>query len=94
MCFVHMQLLPAVSAASGGMSGHLTGQALDMPCTPDIVLLPSDLAPFAKVAPCGDAPSEAASPAALQKIVCINPGRLVRDKSGATYAWLQVCHHQ
>ena len=67
------------------------GQALNMPCTPDIVLFPSDLAPFAKVVSCGGAPDQAAaSSAASQKTVCINPGRLVKDKSGATYAWVQV----
>jgi DNA polymerase alpha subunit B len=67
------------------------GQALNMPCTPDIVLFPSDLAPFAKVVSCGGVPDQAAaSSAASQKTVCINPGRLVKDKSGATYAWVQV----
>jgi len=67
------------------------GQALDMPCTPDIMLYPSDLAPFAKLVPCGVVPDQAPSAAVPQNTVCINPGRLVRDKSGATYAWLQVC---
>ena len=67
------------------------GQALNMPCTPDIVLFPSDLAPFAKVVSCGGVPDQAAaSSAASHKTVCINPGRLVKDKSGATYAWVQV----
>ena len=68
------------------------GQALDMPCTPDIMLYPSDLAPFAKLVPCGVVPDQAVSAAHPQNTVCINPGRLVRDKSGATYAWLQVCN--
>ena len=66
------------------------GQALDMPCTPDIMLFPSDLAPFAKLVPCGALLDQAASSAGDPKTVCINPGRLVKDKSGATYAWLQA----
>ena len=68
------------------------GQALDMPCTPDIMLFPSDLAPFAKLVPCGASHYQAASSAGDSKTVCINPGRLVKDKSGATYAWLQASY--
>ena len=66
------------------------GQALEMPCTPDIMLFPSDLAPFAKLAQCGASLDQAASSAGDPNTVCINPGRLVKDKSGATYAWLQA----
>ena len=66
------------------------GQALEMPCTPDIMLFPSDLAPFAKLVQCGASLDQAASSAGDPNTVCINPGRLVKDKSGATYAWLQA----
>ena len=75
------------------------GPDLDLPCTPDILILPSDLAPFAKLVPV-EAPGSACSGSsaaeggakAAGQVVCVNPGRLVRDKSGATYARLQVWH--
>ena len=92
MCLSMCSYYPLYPPPLGACLDTSLGQALDMPCTPDIVLFPSDLAPFAKVVPCCGAPEGAATSAGSQKTVCINPGRLVRDKSGATYAWLQVCH--
>ena len=92
MCLSMCSYYPLYPPPLGACLDASLGQALDMPCTPDITFFPSDLAPFAKVVPCGGAPEEAASSASSPKTVCINPGRLVRDKSGATYAWLQVCH--
>lgn len=69
---------------------------LAMPCTPDLLVLPSELAPFAKLCPVHQLPSgetaaaagnEAAQPpaATLQggSVVCINPGRLTKGASGA-----------
>ncbi|KJE90464.1 hypothetical protein CAOG_01774 [Capsaspora owczarzaki ATCC 30864] len=48
---------------------------LDLPVTPDVLILPSDLKFFAKI---------------VQQTVCVNPGRLTRDKTGGTYAKLTV----
>ena len=90
MCLSLCSFYPLYPPPLGACLDTSLGQALDMPCTPDIMILPSDLAPMAKVVPCGSASDEAASLAGPQQTVCINPGRLVRDKSGATYAWLQV----
>lgn len=85
------------------------GAELELPCTPDILILPSDLAPFAKlVAAESPAKSGAAADAAnlgavaggdvgthqllvMGNVVCVNPGRLAKDKSGGTFAKLQVC---
>lgn len=86
------------------------GAELDQPCTPDVLILPSDLAPFAKSvaadkpARSGEADKPAKSGAAdtaarrgagderlvMGNVVCINPGRLAKDKSGGTFAKLQV----
>jgi hypothetical protein len=86
------------------------GAELDQPCTPDVLILPSDLAPFAKSVAAdkparsgdGNKPAEsgAANTAArlgagderlvMGNVVCINPGRLAKDKSGGTFAKLQV----
>ena len=82
------------------------GAELDLPCTPDILILPSDLAPFAKlVAAESPARSGAAADAAnlgaagdagarqrvvMGTVVCVNPGRLAKDKTGGTFAKLQV----
>lgn len=86
------------------------GAELDLPCTPDVLILPSDLAPFAKSvaadkpARSGEADKPAKSGAAdtaarigagderlvMGNVVCINPGRLAKDKSGGTFAKLQV----
>ena len=84
----------------GAMLDTSLGAELDLPCTPDILILPSDLAPFAKLVPvegpssacAGTGASNGAEGAAepAGHVVCVNPGRLVRDKSGATYARLRV----
>lgn len=73
--------------------------ALQMPCTPDLLLTPSDLAPFAKLCPVHMLPKEAATPggeaagepaaapAPGGNAVCVNPGRLAKGASGAPGGW-------
>ncbi|KAF6255494.1 DNA polymerase alpha/epsilon subunit B-domain-containing protein [Scenedesmus sp. NREL 46B-D3] len=64
----------------------------------DLLLLPSDLAPFAKTVAAAPATSTgggyqpAASPAAQSspQVVVINPGRLAKGSSGGTYAHITV----
>ena len=58
---------------SGPVWDTSLAQALDMPCTPDILLYPSDLAPFAKLVPCGGAPDQGASAAVPQNTVLHQP---------------------
>ena len=47
-----------------------------LPRLPDVLLVPSDLAPFAKVAEAG--------------VLCVNPGRLTRKQAGGNYATVCV----
>ena len=77
---------------------------LAMPCTPDLLVTPSDLAPFAKAVPaagpypeCSTAAGAAApggeggSGAAQQQgrsVLAVNPGRLVKGSGGGTFAVL------
>lgn len=99
---------PLYPPAPGSMLDASLGAELDLPCTPDILILPSDLAPFAKlVAAESPAKPGAAADAAttdalaggdvskrqrlvMGNVVCVNPGRLAKDKSGGTFAKLQV----
>lgn len=67
-----------LDAARGGAGG------LDLPCSPDVLVSPSDLAPFAKlVSPPTSSSSE--SGGGVETVV-INPGRLTRGVTGGTYA--------
>lgn len=60
---------------------------LQLPCTPDILITPSDLSTFARPLPL---PGE---PGGLhEEIVGINPGRLAKGSSGGTFAHVQICH--
>jgi hypothetical protein len=77
-----------------------------MDCLPDLLLLPSDLAPFAKAVPAagpypecsaaapaaGAAGGEAggSSAAAGGSVLAVNPGRLVKGNGGGTYAVLTL----
>ena len=51
-------------------------QCWDMPCRPDVLILPSKLSPFGKTV--------------LDSTLVINPGPLTRDTTGGTYAAVQV----
>jgi DNA polymerase alpha subunit B len=74
---------------------------LELPCTPHVLVTPSDLAPFAKVTavaqPTLEAPQEAeggekmeVEPAAPINVVAINPGRLTKGTTAGTFAHLWV----
>jgi DNA polymerase alpha subunit B len=82
---------PLYPAAPGACLDTTSDAALALPRLPDLLLLPSDLAPFAKVVPaCGPYPGCAvpgAEPAAAA-VLAVNPGRLVKGSSGGTYAVL------
>lgn len=67
------------------------GRFLDLPCTPDIVILPSELNIFAKAVPCsGWGQAGSADPRPESKVVFINPGRLTKGPTGGTFAHLTV----
>lgn len=75
--------------------------ALQMPCTPDIMLVPSDLNPFAKLIsvqnPAPVASEETAllpGTVSLGQVVCVNPGRLTKGTAGGTFARLQIAPSQ
>ena len=74
---------------------------LQMPCTPDIMLVPSDLNPFAKLilvqspSPINSEQAPAGQRSVnLGHIVCVNPGRLTKGAAGGTFAQLQIAPSQ
>ncbi|KAI8474794.1 MAG: DNA polymerase alpha/epsilon subunit B-domain-containing protein [Monoraphidium minutum] len=97
---------PLFPAAPGACLDTTADAALAMPVLPDLLLLPSDLAPFAKAVPaggpypeCAAAPAPAAgeggaaaaaAAAAARRVLVVNPGRLVKGSSGGTYAVLTL----
>ena len=72
--------------------------ALQLPASPDLLLLPSNLAPFAKLLPLAAAAAGAAggshvilgAAAAELAVVAVNPGRLAKGVSGGTFAHVTV----
>jgi DNA polymerase alpha subunit B len=89
-------LFPAASGLPLDLSA--TPEALHMLSLPNIIILPSDLAPFVKVLQVGDDHKQT-EPELLQndsngdhakqsKCVCINPGRLAKGTNGGTFAEL------
>eukprot|EP00775_Hariotina_reticulata_P006992 gene6992-7206_t len=84
--------------APPGTCLDLTGDAvLHLQQLPELMLLPSDLAPFAKLVPAGVATAAGGSYAPIQdsatpgsQVVVINPGRLAKGSSGGTYAHITV----
>ncbi|KMZ72762.1 DNA polymerase alpha subunit B [Zostera marina] len=60
----------------------LAPKALEIPSVPDILLLPSDLAPFAKRVPVG----ETIQVEEASKCMCVNPGRLAKGIGGGSFA--------
>lgn len=50
-CMVLCSYYPLYPPALGTYLDSSLGAALELPCTPDVLLLPSDLAPFAKLLP-------------------------------------------
>lgn len=67
-------------SASVPLDFSLAPEALDIPSTPDVLLLPSDLAPFIKVLNYESSDGEEAS-----NCLCVNPGRLSKGIGGGTF---------
>ncbi len=72
---------------------------LSLAAAPDLLLLPSDLAPFAKVlrpeswaasAPPGLVAAGGCAAAAAAPVVMVNPGRLSRGGAGGSFAHVVV----
>ncbi|KAH7680879.1 DNA polymerase alpha subunit B protein [Dioscorea alata] len=63
----------------------LTPEALDIPSIPDVLILPSDLAPFVKVLSLG----EGNDGGELVRCLCMNPGRLAKGIGGGTFVELK-----
>ena len=72
------------------------GYGLDLPCTPHVLVTPSDLAPFAKITSItqpvlGGANMEEENTAIKEtNVVCINPGRLTKGATAGTFAQVWV----
>lgn len=87
---------PAVGAL---LDSSLAGK-LHLPISPHILLLPSDLNPFAKLLPLPSAPPREADSASHSEhttvapnagqVVCVNPGRLTKGNGGGTFSCFQV----
>ncbi|XP_008792220.2 DNA polymerase alpha subunit B [Phoenix dactylifera] len=63
----------------------LAPEALEIPSIPDLLLLPSDLAPFVKVLSLGGDDREAI------RCMCVNPGRLAKGIGGGTF--VEIYYH-
>ena len=50
-CCVCRSFYPLYPPALGSCLDSSRGAGLELPCTPDVLLLPSDLTPFAKLSP-------------------------------------------
>ena len=95
---------PLYPPATGAFLDSSLASALQMPCTPDILLLPSDLSVFAKPLQLptaeqlqraagvqeGEEVPPAAQAALGGTVLCINPGRLAKGTTGGTLAQLQI----
>ncbi|WOL05156.1 DNA polymerase alpha subunit B [Canna indica] len=60
----------------------LAPETLDIPVIPDLLILPSDLAPFVKVL------SHDGNDGEVMKCICVNPGRLAKGIGGGTFVEL------
>ncbi|XP_073012947.1 uncharacterized protein [Typha latifolia] len=56
----------------------LAPEALEIPSIPDVLVLPSDLAPFVKVLSLGEGNED-------KRCLCVNPGRLAKGIGGGTF---------
>ncbi|WIA13462.1 hypothetical protein OEZ85_007042 [Tetradesmus obliquus] len=92
------RFFPLYPAPPGSCLDLTADAALQLQQLPDLLLLPSDLAAFAKTVAAAPATTAgggyqpAASPAAQSspQVVVINPGRLAKGSSGGTYAHIIV----
>ncbi|KAL4193658.1 hypothetical protein AMTRI_Chr06g177850 [Amborella trichopoda] len=64
-------------------------EALHMASIPDLLLMPSDLAPFIKALPFG----EGGDTEKYSRCLCINPGRLAKGVSGGTFVELSYLNN-
>lgn len=71
---------PMFPPAVGSMLDTSLADRLQLPATPDVLLLPSDLNSFAKLLPTADNDST----------VCVNPGRLTKGSSRGGFAHIRV----
>ena len=85
--------------APGSLLDASQASKLQLRLTPDILILPSDLNPFAKLLPLMYPPPQEAEPAshpastAVQstgQVVCVNPGRLTKGAGGGTFTTFQI----
>jgi len=67
---------PLFPSQLGSLVNVARSENVDMPCTPDILLLPSELAPFARK--CNS------------NALAVNPGRLAKGSTGGTFSKLIV----
>ncbi len=89
---------PLYPPASGSLLDCSQASNLQLPLTPDILLLPSDLNPFAKLVPVPAPPPQGADTDAhplgavqtVNQVVCVNPGRLTKGAGGGTFASFQI----
>ncbi|XP_039798730.1 DNA polymerase alpha subunit B-like isoform X2 [Panicum virgatum] len=69
-------------AAGVPLNFSLAKEALEISLTPDVLLLPSDLAPFVKVLSLGEGRDD------QKQFICLNPGRLAKGIGGGTFVEL------
>ncbi|VAI91720.1 unnamed protein product [Triticum turgidum subsp. durum] len=69
-------------AAGVPMDFSLAKEALEIPSAPDVLLLPSDLAPSVKVLSVNEDTEE------HKRFICVNPGRLAKGIGGGTFVEL------
>lgn len=88
---------PLFPAAHGACLDASLAPHLAMEKTPDVLVLPSDLQPFAKVCRCPGVPAAAGTRRADgvdddggARFVAINPGRLAKGNVGGTLAHVYV----
>ena len=89
---------PLYPPASGSLLDCSQASNLQLLVTPDILLLPSDLNPFAKLVPVPAPPPQGADADAhplgavqtVGQVVCVNPGRLTKGAGGGTFASFRI----
>ncbi|GJN13452.1 hypothetical protein PR202_gb00159 [Eleusine coracana subsp. coracana] len=83
-------------AAGVPLDFSLAKEALEISSMPDILLLPSDLAPFAKAAlgpQIFRASPDAVCSEDEKRFICVNPGRLAKGIGGGTFVELYYNEH-
>ncbi|XP_066358265.1 uncharacterized protein [Miscanthus floridulus] len=69
-------------AAGVPLDFSLAKEALEISSAPDVLILPSDLAPFVKVLSLGEGSD------VQKRFICVNPGRLAKGIGGGTFVEL------